>query len=134
MVRYLTKEEIKTINKYLAIEYGFDHLVLKLGVLDQCVQKPQLLIYGQEIFPDKIEKAAALMRELNKQHVFLHGNKRTAFLAAKMFLKINGYQISVEQQTIVNVSVETAQCHLDTPELYQWMQPICKRAYWEPIT
>jgi len=49
VVRYLTRSEIETINKFLAIKYGFSHLVLQSGNLDLCVEGPQRTVFGQEI-------------------------------------------------------------------------------------
>lgn len=134
LVRYLTRDEVETINKFLAIRYGFKHVVLLPGILDLCIDSPKRIVFGQEIYPNKIEKAAALMRELNKLHPFLYGNKRTAYVAAKTFLELNDYRISPDEQIIVNVSVQTASCLLDTPDLFSWMQNLCKRVPWQPIT
>lgn len=133
VIRYLTREEVETINKFLALKYGFKHVVIKPGVLDLCIESPKRTVFGKEIYPNKIEKAAALMRELNKQHPFLGGNKRTAYVAATTFLDLNGYRLSLEKETIVDVSVKTASCFLDTPELFDWMQASCKRVPWQPI-
>jgi death-on-curing protein len=40
-------------------------------------------------------KAAAYMEALVNYHVFSDGNKRTAFLTAAVFLKVNGYHLRV---------------------------------------
>jgi death-on-curing protein len=133
IVRYLTREEVETINKFLALKYGFKHVVIKPGVLDLCIESPKRVVFGQEIHPNKIEKAAALMREINKLHPFLGGNKRTAYVAATTFLELNGYRLSAENEIIVDVSVKTASCSLDTPEIFNWMQESCKKVPWQPI-
>ncbi len=133
VVRYLTRDDIITINKFLALKYGFKHVIIKPGVLDLCVETPRRVVFGHEVYPNKIEKAAALMRELNKQHPFLAGVKRTAYLAAKTFLELNDYNISPKIEVIVDVSVRTASCDLDTPQIFEWMRGLCKRVPWQPI-
>jgi death-on-curing protein len=132
-VRYLTREEIETINKFLAIRYGFEYQVLKPGVLDLCVETPQLILFGQEIYPNKVEKAAALMKEINKSHPFLHGNKRTAYAAATMFLELNGYLLKADTTAAVDLSIRTATCTADTPDIFNWMKECCSRSPWHPL-
>jgi len=132
-IRYLTREEIKTINKFLAIKYGFEYQVLKPGILDLCVELPQMILYGQEVYPDKIEKAAALMKEISKSHPFLHGNKRTAYAAAAMFLELNGYLLTAETTAAVDLSIKTATCTADTPDIINWMKDCSSRCPWHPM-
>ncbi|GME34742.1 hypothetical protein AJ78_06062 [Neofusicoccum parvum] len=64
------------------------------GLLDSAVASPiNNKNYGQE---NLFQLAAILSEKIVKNHAFQDGNKRTALLAADMFLKINGY---VLQQT-----------------------------------
>jgi death-on-curing protein len=133
VVRYLTRDEIETINKFLAIKYGFTFCVLQSGNLDLCVESPRRIIYGQEIYSDILEKAAALLKELTKLHPFFAGNKRTAYLAASMFLELNGYALSAPTSQAVNVSIETASCTKDVPEIFDWMRSCSGRSPWQPI-
>ena len=133
VIRYLTRDEIETINKFLAIKYGFEHLVIKPGILDLCVESPKRVVFGQEIYPDKIEKAAALMKEINKGHPFLHGNKRTAYAAASMFLELNGFLLSADTAAAVDLSFKTAVCSADVPDIFDWMKDFCSRTPWHPL-
>ena len=130
--RYLTREEIEIINKFLAIRYGFEHRILNSGILDLCVESPQRVLFGQEIYPNKVEKAAALMKEINKSHPFLHGNKRTAYAAATLFLELNGYLLKADTTAAVDLSIRTASCTADTPQIFSWMKDCCIRSPWQP--
>lgn len=133
VVRYLTRDEIETINRFLALKYGFTHLVLMSGNLDLCVEAPQRIVFGTEMHPDKLEKAAVLMKELSKLHPFLSGNKRTAFLATETFLELNGYKLSSETTAAVDLSLKTASCSADTPDISLWLREFSSRSPWIPI-
>jgi death-on-curing protein len=133
VIRYLTCDEIQTINKYLAIKHGFDFVVLKPGILELCCEAPKRIVFGQEIYPNKIEKAAALMKEITKTHPFLHGNKRTAWNAASTFLELNGYSLKADTDAAVDLSVRTASCTADTPQIFAWMENCCTRSAWQPM-
>jgi len=133
LVRYLSRNEIETINKFLAIKYGFKHLVLQPGNLDLCVESPRRVVFGTEVYAGKLEKAAVLMKELNKLHPFLAGNKRTAFLAGTLFLELNSYALSAETAEAVDLSLRTASCSADFPDIFNWLKAHSSRSSWEPI-
>jgi death-on-curing protein len=133
IVRYLTRDEIETINKFLAIKYGFVHHVLQSGNLDLCVESPKQIVFGTELYPHEFDKAAVLMKEIDKLHPFLAGNKRTAFLAVTLFLELNGYSLSSETTECVDISIRTASCQVDTPDISSWLQRNSKRSPWKPI-
>ncbi len=133
VIRYLTCEEIKTINKFLALKYGFEYVVIKPDILELCTEAPGRVLFGQEVYPDKIEKAASLMKEIAKLHPFLHGNKRTAYMAATTFLELNGYLAKAETESAVDLSIRTATCTADVPQIFSWMKGCCVRSSWHPL-
>ena len=65
------------------------------GLLESALNKPlNLLAYGE---PDFAELAASYATGLAKNHPFVEGNKRAAFLAVGMFLYLNGYRLQATQ-------------------------------------
>lgn len=133
VIRYLACEDIKTINRYLALKHGFESIVLKPDILELCAEAPSRILFGQEIYKDKIEKAAALMKEITKTHPFLHGNKRTGYTAATTFLRLNGFLIKAATRSAVDLSVRTASCTADTPQIFDWMKGYSMRAPFQPM-
>lgn len=119
--RYLTREEIETIHKYVAIRYGFKPAVLLPGNLDLCVDSPTRTLFGVEIFETLFNKAACLLREINKLHPFGAGNKRTAYVVADVFLNLNGFRLRSEVSEAVDISMRTASCTAEMPEITQWI-------------
>jgi len=91
------------------------------GNLSLAVDTPNRTLSGVEVFPSLSEKAAALFHELSKLHPFVHGNKRTAFAAADMTLRINGWKVSVPVGEAVDVSLRTAQCLVNIDDLSGWI-------------
>lgn len=72
------------------------------------VNQPRQHIFGKDLYPDEFSKAAVLLINLIKKHPFNNGNKRTAFLAAYVFLKINGFSLTMENQEVVEFVVNIA--------------------------
>ena len=65
------------------------------GLLDSALNRaPNLAMYGA---PDIAELAAAYGVDLAKNHAFVDGNKRVAFLSVGLFLGVNGYKLNASQ-------------------------------------
>ena len=58
------------------------------GALEAALFRPQTGYYE-----DRVAEAAALMESLAINHPFVDGNKRIAFAAADVFLRINGWRL-----------------------------------------
>ena len=66
-----------------------------MGALESAVARPQSGYYK-----DVIESAAALLESLTMNHPFIDGNKRVAFAATDVFLKINGFRFDLNSKEI----------------------------------
>ena len=90
-VAFLTLEEVLEIHTTLLQEFGGPPGVRDLGLLESALFRPRTGYYA-----DLIEMAAALFESLLMNHPFVDGNKRVAFFAVDIFLRINGFHIEVE--------------------------------------
>lgn len=61
------------------------------GLLESALYRPQTGHYT-----DLGEMAAALFESLIMNHPFVDGNKRVAFFATDVFLRLNGYKMHVD--------------------------------------
>lgn len=62
-----------------------------MGLLESALFRPQSGYYT-----DLVEMAAALFESLINNHPFVDGNKRVAFFATDVFLRLNGYRFDLE--------------------------------------
>lgn len=65
------------------------------GLLDAAVNRPRAVAFGQDAYPTLHEKAAALLDSLVRNHALLDGNKRLGWVATRLFLVLNGYDLRV---------------------------------------
>src|SRR5690348_16167465 len=72
----------------LVRRYGGARGVRDPGALEAALFRPQTG-YSEDI----VAEAAALLESLAINHPFVDGNKRIAFAAADVFLRINGWQL-----------------------------------------
>jgi death-on-curing protein len=83
---YLTVADVLGMHHVLMQRYGGATGVRDPGALEAALFRPQTGYYH-----DIIAEAAALIESLAINHPFIDGNKRIAFAATDVFLRINGW-------------------------------------------
>ena len=87
----LTVEEVIAINTGIVNSTGGSVGLRDAGALSMCVAKPFQSFGGKETYADVFTKAAAVLESIARNHPFIDGNKRTAFLTAVRLVERNGY-------------------------------------------
>lgn len=95
MKEYLTVPEVLAIHSILIQRYGGTNGTRDHGALESALFRLQSGYYV-----DIVTEAAALMESLAINHPFVDGNKRVAFAATDIFLRMNGYRIKGESMVI----------------------------------
>jgi len=121
-VRYLTVDEIFAIHDRVIREYGGSPELVNLGHLEATLAAPRQTMFSEELYPDVFSKAAILFYLLIKNHPFLDGNKRTAFLALMRFLNINGYTLSATNDELYQFTIDVASSILTKEEVEMWIR------------
>jgi death-on-curing protein len=85
---YLTVADVLGLHAVLLQRYGGAPGVRDPGALEAALFRPQTGYYE-----DIVMEAAALLESLAINHPFVDGNNRTAFAAADVFLRINGWRL-----------------------------------------
>lgn len=95
-MKNLTAEDIIKINVYVIKTFSPKEPigVKDASALQMSVNQLDQEVFGKELYPTVLEKAAILLINLTKRHPFYNGNKRTAWVAMDLFLKMNGYKTS----------------------------------------
>ncbi|MEU0049065.1 Fic family protein [Streptomyces sp. NPDC006309] len=65
-------------------------LAIDMGLLVSAIERPRTDVFGAELYPTLHEKAAALLHSAARNRALIDGNKRTAWLAMRVFLRLNG--------------------------------------------
>lgn len=107
-VEYLTLEDLLGLVSWLGAGPVRD-----LGLLDSACHRPQAGLFGREAYPALAAKASALMHSLAGNHALVDGNKRLAWLATTVFLRINGYLVDLTDDEGFDLAVSVADGQLD---------------------
>lgn len=118
VTRWLTIKTVLAIHEEQIRDHGGGSGVRDTGLLESALARPQNLVaYGE---PDLAELAAAYAFGVARNHPFVDGNKRTAFVAAGTFLMRNGASLDVAEAEAVVVFTDLAAGRLTEAELAAW--------------
>jgi death-on-curing protein len=106
-------------------EHGGSAGVRDATLLESALARPQnLLAYGT---PDCADLAAAYGFGIVRNHPFMDGNKRTAFVAMELFLELNGHRLDADDVECVMTMLAVAAGDIDERAFAAWI-----RAYARP--
>jgi death-on-curing protein len=92
-LNWISLRELVLIHELVISETGGVHGIVNPVALESALLRPFSAFEAKNLFPDIWSKIAVLIHSLIAFHPFADGNKRTAFVAAEVILKLNGYHI-----------------------------------------
>ena len=90
------------------------------GLFDSALARPVNLAQYEQ--PDIASLAASYGVGLAKNHPFMDGNKRAAFLAVGLFLYTNGYRLSASQADATLTVMDVAAGVMNEATFAQWIR------------
>ncbi len=106
-------------DRQLAEHGGLDGL-LDRGAIESALAKPMNLVsYGQ---PDAADLAASYAFGLARNHGFADGNKRTAWVVARLFLADNGCRLQFDAADAIRTVQALAAGTLEEGQLAEWFR------------
>jgi death-on-curing protein len=121
---YLTVADVLGMHLVLIQRYGGEPGVRDPGALEAALFRPQTGYYQ-----DIVAEAAALMESLAINHPFVDGNKRIAFAAADVFLRLNGWRLQRPSMQIHAEMIQMFQSgSFDIAHLDPWLRAFATNA------
>lgn len=106
---YLDEDDVIEIHSDQLSKFGgMDGLRSRDG-LESAVAQPQMTFGTDDLYPDVFLKAAVLAYGIAESQVFVDGNKRTALVAALVFLKVNGHEVPPAEERLYEAMMAIAQ-------------------------
>jgi len=133
---WILPEVVQAIHKRQLAEHGGSEGIRDLGLLDSALVRAQNLY----LYPDDEKSlsrlAAAYAFGIARNHPFVDGNKRTAFVVCMLFLKMNGCVVHATQEKLYDVFISLADGSLSEENLWRWLESVVshtnKNALHEP--
>jgi death on curing protein len=110
-LRYLTPYDLLVIHQGLLTEFGGMHGITEAGFgrLETAAYAPRQSMFGEDLYPDLVSKAAALAAAISSNHPFSDGNKRVAVAALDVMLRLNGATLTATNDELYAFAIALAQ-------------------------
>jgi death-on-curing protein len=117
---WLDRAVILAVHDMQLAEHGGGAGVRDAALLDSALAKPlNLAAYGE---PDAPALAAAYGYGISRNHAFIDGNKRTGFVAAELFLRLNGITLSASDADCVLTMLAVAEGDITEEAFAAWLR------------
>ncbi len=122
MTKWILPRIVHTIHEEQLAEHGGASGVRDEGLLDSALTRPKnLAAYGNPP-PNIFELAASYAYGIIGNHPFLDGNKRTGFLLAYVFLRLNGWELKAAEADAVLAVLSLAKGEWTEKEFSCWLE------------
>ena len=100
---FLTLDEVLAIHADQIRHYGGRPGLRDQALLQSALGTPETTFEGEYLHTDVFEMAAAYLFHIARNHPFIDGNKRTALMAALVFLGLNDLELAANPDTLLEL-------------------------------
>ena len=118
--RWIERRALELLHDESLAVHGGSSGLRDEGLLESALARPLNLAANGN--PEVWELAAAYGVGLAKNHAFVDGNKRVAFLAVGMFLTLNGYRLTAPQVDATLTMLAVAAGQMDEAAFARWLR------------
>ncbi|MDI6803792.1 MAG: type II toxin-antitoxin system death-on-curing family toxin [Bacteroidota bacterium] len=126
-IKFISEEVVLLIHSILLERYGGRPGIRDKNLLDSALAQPRITIGGKYLQKTIFHKAAAYGFHICKNHAFVDGNKRVAFVLMDIFLQKNGWEIIADETSAYEMMINLASSKMNKAQLAKWLEANCKR-------
>ena len=118
--RFIQLESLVRLHAMSLVQFGGLTGLRDEGMLESALARPEQMVnYGT---PDLADISAAYAFGLARNHPFVDGNKRAAFLALGLSLRLNGHRLTASQPQATQTILSLASGDLSESTLADWIR------------
>ena len=121
-VRFIPPEIIPIVHADLIKRYGGMLGIRDTNLLDSALAQAKITVGGKFVHSSLYDKAAAYGFHLCRNHPFVDGNKRVAFVVMDLFLQKNGWEIKSSEEEAYSMMMQLADGKMTKPQLSKWVK------------
>lgn len=119
--RWLNERIIEAIHLDQIRQHGGSHGIRDRGLLKSALNRPKNK-WANDSSANIFHLAASLCVGITKNHPFIDGNKRVAFMSMYVFLGLNGHRIETPEEEVVSVMLQVAEGKMKEAHLSIWLK------------
>lgn len=117
---WIEKAVVLAIHDQQIAEHGGASGIRDIGLIEGALARPQHLITYESV--DIHDLAAAYGHGIARNHGFIDGNKRTAYVVTRLFLRLNGHDLSAPPVERVLVFERLGKGALTQDDFAAWLR------------
>ncbi|MEP5611412.1 MAG: type II toxin-antitoxin system death-on-curing family toxin [Cyclobacteriaceae bacterium] len=118
----ISEQQALEIHSILVERFGGSDGIRDKALLESALNRPFQTFDGTELYPSAIEKAAAIMESIVKNHPFVDGNKRTGYVLGRLLLMTDQFDITAEQDQKYEFVINISTGKLDFEQIKEWIK------------
>jgi death-on-curing protein len=124
-LRWVSLPVVLAVHEAQLAEHGGAVGIRDQGLLESALARPrQIHAYAEH--PELAELATAYAAGIARNHPFVDGNKRTAWIVCATFLELNGKRVGAEQAEVVAAMLGLAAKTMSEEEFAKWLGRNCE--------
>ena len=120
MIVWLTRELLLAVHDEQIAEHGGAVGIRDIGLLESAIARPRS--HADYAAPDLAELAALYALAIARNHPFIDGNKRTAFVALETFLALNGLELTASDAEATVMMLDMAAGAVGDAAFIEWVR------------
>ena len=113
----LTVEDLNLLHDETICEFGGTPEIRDASLLESIAVSPSQSVFGQDLYPTLLDKAAKYILDFARYQVYVDGNKRMGLAAATLLLAQNGIKLTLDENEAYNIVMDIATGKLDDIEV-----------------
>ena len=117
----ITVAKAERVHGWLVAEFGGATGLRDPGGLEACLARPYQTFGGEDLYPDAIGKAAAILEGVIIRHPWMDGNKRTEFMLMAFVLAKHRIRITATEDECYQMTSAVAEGSSSAEEIRSWI-------------
>jgi len=114
--------EVVLIHDILIERFGGSTGIRDNDALESAINRPFTTFDSKDLYPEVVDKAAALLESLVANHPFIDGNKRIGYVMMRLFLLQNDLDIIATRDEKYELVMAVAKGDLKFEDIKSWVQ------------
>ncbi len=119
---WITFDLTIAIHRRQLAEHGGADGVRDLGLLESALGRPRHLFAYSDPTPEVPALAASYAFGVARNHAFIDGNKRTAYVVCRTFLLLNGFDLAASKEDRYRTFLDLAAGAITEEQLATWLR------------